>query len=58
MRDVYPEEKTDPSNGDYAVGDEILGHEGEPSTDGSSLTIINILDVVRRVKAWPPAVLG
>jgi hypothetical protein len=43
---------------DYAVDDEILGHEGAPSADGSTLTIINILDVVRRVRAWPPAVLG
>lgn len=43
---------------DYAVDDEILGHEGAPSTDGSSLTIINILDVVRRVRAWPSAVRG
>jgi len=36
---------------DYAVDDEILRHEGEPSTDGTSLTIINVLDVVRRVRA-------
>jgi hypothetical protein len=43
---------------DYAVDDEILGHEGEPSTNGPSLTVINILDVVRRVRAWPPLVPG
>jgi translation initiation factor RLI1 len=43
---------------DYAVDDEILGNDGEPSGNGSYLTIINILDVVRRVRAWPLAVLG
>ena len=37
---------------DYAVDDQILGHEGEPSPNGPSVTIINILDVVRRVRAW------
>ena len=43
---------------DYAVDDETLGHDGEPSTNGPSITIINILDVVRRVRAWPPLVPG
>jgi hypothetical protein len=36
---------------DYVVDGEILGHDGEPSGNGSCLTIINILDVVRRVRA-------
>jgi hypothetical protein len=43
---------------DYAVDDEILGHEGEPSTNAPPLTRINILDVVRRVRALPPLVPG
>ncbi len=43
---------------DYAVDEEIVGHEGESSTNGPAVTIINILDVVRRVRALPPAALG
>jgi DNA repair exonuclease SbcCD ATPase subunit len=38
---------------DYAVDDEINSREGEPFTNGSPLKIINVLDVVRRVR--PPA---
>jgi uncharacterized protein YhaN len=36
---------------DYAVDGEILASEGEPSINGSSPRIINILDVVRRVRS-------
>ena len=43
---------------DYALDDEVLGHELKPPTDGPPLTLINVLDVVRRVRTWPPAVLG
>jgi hypothetical protein len=41
---------------DYALDDEILGRKGNLSTKGPSLTIINILDVVRRVRASLPFV--
>jgi hypothetical protein len=35
---------------DYTVADEIMVHEGKSSRDGSGLTIINVLDVLRRLQ--------
>ena len=36
---------------DYVVDEEAPGQPQEPTADGTSLTIVNILDVVRRVRA-------
>jgi hypothetical protein len=35
---------------DYVAADEIFRHEGPVSADGPTLTIINVLDVLRRVR--------
>ena len=36
---------------DYAVDDEALGHPGELLVDRASLTVVSMLDVVRRISS-------